>query len=93
MGCGGVGEGIEAKSVYGGEFQEAEVWIRGSEMGQIMRDYVVAYDEVSAVGKVVQLCQCLGQAFTGRGEAQGLAGVRAYSGEVADAVVLVQFEV
>ena len=56
-------------------------------MGQVKVDQIVAEQEVRAIGQVVQLGQCRGQAVGRPGEDQGLTGTRASSSESMDAAV------
>ena len=63
-------------------------------MGQIEIDQIVAQQEVYAIGKVVQLCQCRSQAAAPRAKEEGMFRIRAHCREGMDTAVLdADFEV
>ena len=55
-------QGVEPKRVDRRQFQQAQVWIRGSQMLQVEVDEVVPQHEVCAFGQVVELGERPGQA-------------------------------
>ena len=83
----GEGQGIEPERIHRRQMQEPQPGIRGLQMGQVESDQIVAQEEVRAIGKAVQACQCSVQASACSADSQGLTGIGAYSSDSVDTVV------
>ena len=80
------GERAEPQSIQGRELQETKTGIRGSEMGQVVFDQVVAQNDVCPFAEFVEFLQRCRQPRTRM--QQPLAGIRPHRPEGVDAAVL-----
>ena len=83
----GEGQRAESENVHCRELQQFQVWFGRGQVDYIEANYVMAQQEVCALGLVVQPGQGSVERLSSVGEYQGLAAVRVYCRECVDALI------